>query len=107
MKRGDIVTIALTGDYGKPRPGLIIQSDLFSETGSITLLPLTSHLVDAPLIRIVIDPNESNGLNKTLSIMIDKLHTTSREKIGEILGRLDAKTILEVERALAVFIGIA
>jgi mRNA interferase MazF len=107
MKRGDIITIALSGDYGKPRPGLIVQSDLFSETGSVTILPLTSHLIDAPIIRILVDPTVSNGLIKASHIMVDKLYTTPREKVGGILGHLDAKIMLEVERALAVFIGIA
>lgn len=107
MRRGDIITIALTGDYGKPRPGLIVQSDLFAETGSITILPLTSHLVDAPLIRLLIEPTKTNGLSKPSHIMVDKLYTVSREKVGKILGHVDAKTLLEVERALAVFIGIA
>lgn len=107
MKRGDIVIIALTGDYGKPRPGLIIQSDVFLETGSVTILPLTTHLIDAPIIRIPLEPSENNGLTKISHIMIDKLYTTPREKIGGILGHIDSKIMLEVERSLAVFIGIA
>jgi mRNA interferase MazF len=107
MKRGDIVTIALAGDYGKPRPGLIIQSDVFLDTGSVTLLPLTSHLIDAPIIRIQVEPTEDNGLAKTSHIMIDKLYTTPRDKVGSILGHIDSKIMLEVERSLAVFIGIA
>ena len=107
MKRGNIVTIALTGDYGKPRPGLIIQSDYFLETGSVTILPLTSHLIDAPLFRILIEPTEINGLNKPSHIMIDKLYTTNRDRIGNIIGHIDAKLLIEIERALAVFIGIA
>ncbi len=107
MKRGDIVTIALTGDYGKPRPGLIIQSDVFLDTGSVTVLPLTSHLIDAPIIRIPVEPTEVNGLAKTSHIMVDKLYTTPREKVGSILGHIDSKIMLEVERSLAVFIGIA
>lgn len=107
MKRGDIVTIALSGDYGKPRPGLIIQSDLFAETGSVTILPLTSHLIDAPLFRILLEPTEGNGLNTSSQIMVDKLYTTPRDKIGSTLGHIDSKVMLEVERALAVFVGIA
>jgi mRNA interferase MazF len=107
MKRGDIITIALSGDYGKPRPGLIIQSDLFLETGSVAVLPLTSHLIDAPLIRVLVEPSEDNGLTKTSHIMVDKLYTTPREKIGSILGHIDAKIMLEVERSLVVFVGIA
>lgn len=107
MKRGDIITIVLSGDYGKPRPGLIVQSALFSETNSVTILPLTSHLIDAPIIRILVKPDSTNGLKKASQIMIDKLYTTPREKIGELLGHLDSKIMLEVERALAVFVGIA
>ena len=107
MKRGDIVTIALTGDYGKPKPALIIQSDIFLDTGSVTILPLTSHLIDAPIIRISVEPTEDNGLAKTSHIMIDKLYTTPREKIGSVLGHIDSKIMLEVERSLTVFIGIA
>ena len=107
MKRGDIVTIALSGDYGKPRPGLVIQSDLFSETGSVTILPLTSHLLEAPIIRIMVERSAENGLTKASQIMIDKLYTTPREKVRAIIGRLDTKIMLEVEKALSVFIGIA
>ena len=106
MKRGDVVTIVLSGEYGKPRPGLIIQSDLFLETHSVTIVPLTSHLIDAPLFRIQVEPTETNGLNTISQIMVDKLYTTPRDKIGEIIGYLDTKLILAVERALAVFIGI-
>ncbi len=107
MKRGDIVTIVFAGEYGKPRPGLIIQSDLFEETPSVTVLPITSHLVNAPLLRIQVELSETNGLKMTSQIMIDKLYTTPREKIGKIIGSLDTKLMISVDRALAVFIGIA
>ena len=107
MKRGDIVTIVLSGDYGKPRPGLIIQSDLFLETHSVTILPLTSHLIDAPLLRIQVEPCPKNGLKVTSQIMIDKLYTTPRDKIGEVIGHFDNNVMLAIERALTVFIGIA
>lgn len=107
MKRGDIVKIALSGDYGKPRPALIIQSDLFAETGSVTVLPLTSHLIDASIIRVLVEPTGQNGLIKASHIMVDKLYTTPRDKVGSIVGHIDAKIMLEVERSLAVFVGIA
>jgi mRNA interferase MazF len=107
MKRGNLVTIALTGDYGKPRPGLIIQSDLFLNTGSVTILPLTTHLIDAPIIRIPVEPTTENGLTSLSFVMVDKLYTTSREKIGSILGHINSKIMLEIERSLAVFIGVA
>ncbi len=107
MKRADIVTIVLAGDYGKPRPGLIVQSDLFLDTNSVTIVPLTSHLIDAPLLRIDVQPTEFNGLKLASQIMIDKLYTMSREKMGEVIGQLDSNIMLSVERALMVFIGIA
>ena len=106
MKRGDIVTIALSGDYGKPRPALIIQSDLFLDTNSVTIVPLTSHLIDAPLFRIQVEPTRINGLKYSSQVMIDKLYTTSRDKIGEIIGHFDATLMLSIERAVIVFIGI-
>lgn len=107
MKRGDTVVIILPGDYGKPRPGLIIQSDLFLETNSVTVLPLTSHLIDAPLLRIPIEPTTDNGLHDLSHAMIDKIYTTPRDKIGEIIGHIDMQTMVTIERALALFIGVA
>src|SRR2546423_811839 len=100
IKRGDIVSIVLAGDYGKPRPGLIIQSDFFSATHSVTILPMTSHLVDAPLFRVLVEPTRSNGLNLDSNIMLDKAYTTPREKIGKRIGHLDLKTMRSVESAL-------
>lgn len=107
MKRGDIVTVSLSGDYGKPRPALVIQSDLFDEHPSITVLPITSELRETPLFRIKIEPNEENGLQKTSQIMVDKTHTVSRDKVGKPFGNLNEDQILSVNRALAVFLGFA
>jgi len=107
MRRGDLVNIALSGDFGKPRPALIIQSDLFSEHSSVTLLPITSHLLQAPLLRITIEANPQNGLRTTSQIMVDKAVTVKREKIGAVFGQIDAATLLSVERSLALFLGIA
>lgn len=107
MKRGDLVTIALPGSYGKPRPALIIQSDLFDEHPSITILPVTGELRETPLFRVSVDADEENGLRKRSQVMIDKAQTVPREKIGETFGRLDDTTMLTVTRALAVFLGIA
>lgn len=107
MKRGDIVTVSLSGDYGKPRPALVIQSDLFDEHPSITVLPITSELRETPLFRIQIEPNEENGLQKTSQIMVDKTHTVSRDKVGKPFGNLNEDQILSVNRALAVFLGFA
>jgi mRNA interferase MazF len=107
MRRGDLVTVALQGDLGKPRPALIIQSDLFDTHPSVTILPVTSELRDAPLFRIAVTPTESNGLSKPSQVMVDKPQSISREKIGAVIGRLDGETMLAVNRALAVFLGFA
>lgn len=106
MKRGDLVTIALQGDYGKPRPALIVQSDLFDEHPSITILPVTSELREAPLFRVRIEPNVQNGLQKTSEIMVDKVQSVPRERIGDAFGHVAAEQMLEVSRSLALFLGV-
>jgi mRNA interferase MazF len=105
MTRGDVVVVSLPGDYGKPRPALVIQSDLFPEHPSVTVLPITSHLVEAPLLRIEIGPE--SGLKQVSQIQIDKAQTPRRERIGAIIGRVDRATLAAVNRALAVFLGLA
>lgn len=107
MKRGDLVTIALAGDFGKPRPALIIQSDQFDQTGTVTVLLVSGTLVDAPLIRTAIEPDSANGLRKRSQVMVDKAMSVKRDKIGTTIGHLDAETMLAVNRALAVFLAIA
>lgn len=107
MRRGDLVTITLQGDYGKPRPALIIQSDLFEEHPSVTVLPVTSVLREAPLFRISVQPDTDNGLRKPSQIMVDKAQTVPREKIGDTIGRLDDEALLTINRALVVFLGFA
>lgn len=105
--RGDFVTIALQGDFGKPRPALVIQADQFSEHPSVTVLPVTSTLLAAPLLRITVNPGAENGLQKPSQVMIDKPMAVKRDKVGPAIGRIDADTMIEVERSLAVFLGIA
>lgn len=107
MKRGDFVTIAMQGDFGKPRPALVIQSDPFSEHATVTVLPVTSTLVAAPLLRIKVQPSLESGLQKPSQVMVDKAMTVKRDKIGASFGRIDADSMVEVERCLAVFLGIA
>lgn len=108
VRRGDVVTVALPGNYGKPRPALVVQADLFNAThSSVTLLPLTSTVVDAPLFRMTIDPNRDNGLTRVSQIMVDKVITIPREKVGASIGRLEDDAMLRVGRALAVWLGIA
>ena len=107
MKRGDLVTVAISGDYGKPRPALVIQSDLFDVHPSVTVLPVTSELRGTPLFRVRVEPSNDNGLRKTSEIMVDKAQTVLRERVGDPIGRLDDETLLAVNRALAVFLGFA
>jgi len=107
MRRGDLVTVALQGGLGKPRPALVIQSDLFEAHPSVTILPVTGELRDAPLFRITVQPNEINGLGKPSQIMVDKPQSVAREKVGEAFGRLDDESMVAVNRALAIFIGVA
>jgi len=107
MKRGDLVTIALQGDYGKPRPAVVVQADFFSEHPSLTILPVTSELLTAPLFRIMVEPTEGNNLKKRSQVMVDKVQTVAREKIGPTFGRLDDTSMLAVNRALAVWLGFA
>ena len=107
MRRGDLVTIALQGDPGKPRPALVIQSDLFDAHPSVAILPVTGELRNAPLFRIPVKPTEQNGLTKPSQVMVDKPQSVARKKVGSVIGRLDDETMLAVNRALAVFLGFA
>ena len=107
MRRGDLVTVALQGGLGKPRPALIIQSDLFDAHPSVAILPVTGELRNTPLFRIPVNPTEQNGLTKPSQVMVDKPQSVARKKIGSVFGRLDDETMLAVNRALAVFLGFA
>ena len=105
--RGALITVALQGDYGKARPAVVVQSDLFDEHPSVTLLPLTSDLRDTPLFRITIEPSPENGLRQRSQIMIDKIHTVPRAKLGPSLGRLSDDEQIAVNRSLMLFLGLA
>lgn len=107
MRRGDLVTVALQGAYGKPRPALVIQSDMFAVHPSVTVLPITGELRATPLFRISLQPSRENGLQTLSQIMVDKVQTVPREKVGETFGRLDNEIMLSVNRALAMFLGFA
>ncbi len=107
MRRGDFVTVAMPGDFGKPRPALVIQSDQFSEHTTVTVLPVTSTLVAAPLLRVTVQPTPESGLQKPSQVMVDKAMTMKRDKVGPAFGRIDADVLVEIERCLAVFLGIA
>lgn len=108
LKRGDLVVVAMAGDYGKPRPALVVQANLFNETHtSVTLVPVTSTLVDAPLFRLTVAPSPGNGLRALSQIMIDKVTTVARARIGPTIGRVEDDLLLQVNRALALWVGIA
>ncbi|UHS56238.1 type II toxin-antitoxin system PemK/MazF family toxin [Agrobacterium vaccinii] len=107
MRRGDLVTVSVSGDFGKPRPALIIQSDYFLDTATVTVLLLSGTLFDAPFIRLTVQASPQNGLKKPSQVMIDKSMTVMREKIGPVFGRLDDDVMLSVTRSLAVFVGLA
>jgi mRNA interferase MazF len=108
LRRGDLVVVAMPGDYGKPRPALVVQSDLFNEThASITIAPVTSTIVDTPLFRVTVEPSRRNGLRLVSQIMVDKLTTVRRQRLGQTIGRLEEDVMLRVSRALALWFGIA
>jgi mRNA interferase MazF len=108
MQRGDFVLVSVAGDYGKPRPAVIVQSNLFTNLPSVTLCPLTSELRDdAPLLRIFVEPNKTNGIIlKPSQIAVDKVTTVSTSRLRDIIGRADDTLMLQVIRALAVFLAI-
>jgi len=108
VKRGDVVVVAMQGDHGKPRPALVIQSDLFNPTHpSVTVAPVTTTIVDAPLFRLTLDPTPTNGLRSVSQIMIDKATAIRRVRVGKIVGHLDDSTMLRVNRAMALWLGLA
>lgn len=105
--RGDFVTVTLQGDFGKPRPALVIQANQFSEHASVTVLPITGTLIPAPLLRITVQPDIENGLQQPSQVMVDKAMTVKRNKVGPTFGRINVDALVEIERCLAVFLGIA
>ena len=108
MKRGEIWTIAGGGDYtGKPRPAVIVQDDSFDATASVTICAFTTDSTDAPLFRIAIEPSGKNGLRAPSRLMVDKLTTVSKERLGSRGGRLDDEDMVRLNRAILVFLGMA
>jgi mRNA interferase MazF len=108
MKRGDIWTVAGEKDYaGKPRPVVIVQDDSFDATDSITICALTTDETEAPLFRLVVQPTDRNGLRLACRIMVDKITTVPKSKVGARAGRLDDEDILRLNQAMLVFLGLA
>jgi mRNA interferase MazF len=106
VRRGDLVTVAVSGDYGKPRPALVVQADAFDLHPSVIVLPLTSEMHDAPLVRVTVEAGESTGLRVSSQIMVDKATAVPRVKLGARIGQVDAATLQAVDEALRGFLGL-
>ena len=107
MRRGDIVIVAPQGDYGKPRPAVVIQSDKLITGTSVLVVLLTSAIADTPIYRLRLVPDKNNGLRQDSEIMVDKITALPCAKIGAVIGSLDDGTLAELNATLAVMIGIA
>lgn len=108
MKRGNVVTVAMQGDFGKPRPALVLQSDVFSDIhATVTVALISSEIVQAPIFRLDIEPSDTNGLSRPSQVQIDKIMSIRNEKIGSIIGELNDVMMVRVNRALALWLGLA
>jgi mRNA interferase MazF len=108
MRRGDVVTVAASGDYGKPRPAVIVQTDALPiEHASVVVCQMTSEWSDAPDFRVTVEPTERNGLRVRSQVMADKPVTIRRERIGQRIGHLEDKDIARLNIALAFVMGLA
>jgi mRNA interferase MazF len=108
MRRGDVVTVAATGDYGKPRPAVIVQTDALPPAhASVVVCQMTSEMSQAPDFRVTIEPTEKNGLRVLSQVMADKPVTIRRERLGRQIGHLDEKDITRLNIALAFVMGLA
>jgi mRNA interferase MazF len=108
MKRGEVWTVSGGAPYaGKPRPAVIVQEDRFAATNSITLCAFTTDPTDAPLLRMLVEPTDRNGLRIASRLMIDKITTVPRVRLGRRLGKLNDEDVMRLNRALTVFLGLA
>jgi mRNA interferase MazF len=107
MQRGDLVVVAMQGDHGKPRPALVIQSDLFDQLPTVTVLPLVSSQLVPAITRVDIEPSDANGLHAMSQIVVHRPASIDRTKVNRVIGRADDETMLTVTRALALFLGLA
>jgi mRNA interferase MazF len=108
MKRGDIYSICAPGEFGKPRPAVIVQTDALNrqQFSSVIICPFTGAITDAPLFRILVEPTPANGLTKKSQIMVDKVLAVPVKRIGEHIGQINDEQILQLNRTLAFVIGI-
>ena len=107
MQRGDIVIVSAPGDFGKPRPSVVVRSDLFTELPSVTVCLMSSELRDAPILRITVDPTVENGLTRISQVQVEKLVTLALPRVGAVVGRLDGSAMERLTRSLALYLGIA
>jgi len=107
VKRGEVWTVSGGAYAGKPRPAVILQDDHFDTTASITICTFTTYETDAPLFRLVIEPSARNGLRNISRLMIDKITTVSKERLGGHIGSLDTQDVIRLNRAVLVFLGLA
>jgi mRNA interferase MazF len=108
VRRAEIWTVAGGKDYaGKPRPAVILQDDRFDATDSITICAFTTDPTEAPLFRLSVEPNERNGLRSPCRLMVDKITTVPKTKVGTLAGRLDDDDMVRLNRAILVFLGLA
>ena len=107
MKRGEIWAVSGAGYAGKPRPAVIVQDDRFDATASLTVCVFTTDETEAPLFRLAVTPSERNGLRSASRLMVDKLTTVSKERLGERIGRLADEDMMRLNRAMLVFLGVA
>jgi mRNA interferase MazF len=107
MKRGEVWTASGAGYAGKPRPVVIVQDDRFDATVSVTICAFTSDQTEAPLFRLAVTPSDRNGLRTVSRLMVDKLTTVSKERLGKRVGRLDDGDVVRMNRAILVFLGLA
>jgi mRNA interferase MazF len=108
MKRGEVWAVSGSGQYaGKPRPAVIVQEDLFEGTSSITICAFTTDPTDAPLLRLLIEPTDHNGLSSASRLMIDQVTTVPKARLAKRIGKLNDVDIVRLNRALTVFLGLA
>jgi mRNA interferase MazF len=108
VKRGEIWSVAGGPDYaGKPRPVVVVQDDRFAGLLSVTICPFTTNPTPAPLFRLAVTPTEGNGLAASCNLMVDKIMTVPRTKVGARIGRLDDADLVRLNRAVVVFLGLA
>jgi len=108
VNRGEIWTAAAGSGYaGKPRPVVVVQDDRFDATDSVTICAFTTDLTEAPLFRLLVEPSSQNGLHEPSCLMVDKVTTVRRSKLGERIGRLSSEDMVRLDRAIVVFLGLA